>query len=103
MNFQETYLMELRQHVVEVTQGFLQWNISIQTIVDYFKVSILQLMMSKSAIKILWDPTLHGSPLSNLRAPIPHYREGHISYCSSYPTVPWDRWDLTCESYLSHI
>ena len=34
--------------------------------------------------------TVHGSPLSHLRAPIFH--------CLSYPTVPWDRWDCPRES-----
>ena len=34
--------------------------------------------------------TVHGSPLSHLRAP--------ISHCPSYPTVPWDRWDCPWES-----
>ena len=34
--------------------------------------------------------TVHGSPISHLRAP--------ISHCPSYPTVPWDRWDCPWES-----
>ena len=62
--------------------------------------------------------TVHGSPLSHLRAPYPTVRpiplyhgtggtvhgsplrhlRATISHCPSYPTVPWDRWDCPWES-----
>ena len=62
--------------------------------------------------------TVHGSTLSHLRAPYPTVRpiplyhgtggtvhgsplsllRGSISYCPSYPTVPWDGWDCPWES-----